>query len=373
TAGGVAANCIASWDGSTWSPLGSDIDADFSGSPRSGTYPLTVNFTDLSTNNPTTWKWHFGDGSHTSTSQNPTYTYTSSGSYTVTLIATGPNGPDTATKIGYVTVTRPPTARWSFSFRGSPTGCYAWVWGTIDNVKQYPALFQRQAEAGYVYSGVIPEWANDLYMILKWIDPCENWTHTKVVALDYDGRWKFEYLAKYLRVHIGKERAELNLPTVGDSTGTIQTVYTVVNLTEWLAESRSLQDEYIIVDGECPDLPGYLIGTTPIVFDSLAGPDENPLLTTPLTGTLCRDGQTSAYVASTCCIDRGDVDGSGVLPIDIADLVYLVDFMFNAGPVPDCFDDGDVDGSGVEPIDIADLVYLVDYMFNSGPEPPPCP
>ncbi|MCK4605673.1 MAG: hypothetical protein KAU35_00110, partial [candidate division Zixibacteria bacterium] len=33
---------------------------------------------------------------------------------------------------------------------------------------------------------------------------------------------------------------------------------------------------------------------------------------------------------------------------------------------------GDVDHSGVLPIDIADLVYLVDYMFNAGPEPPPC-
>jgi len=74
-----------------------------------------------------------------------------------------------------------------------------------------------------------------------------------------------------------------------------------------------------------------------------------------------------------CCAIRGDVDHSGVPPIDIADLVYLVDLMFNGGPAPPCSDEGDIDGSGVEPIDIADLVYLVDYMFNSGPEPPPCP
>ncbi|MCK4606168.1 MAG: right-handed parallel beta-helix repeat-containing protein, partial [candidate division Zixibacteria bacterium] len=74
-----------------------------------------------------------------------------------------------------------------------------------------------------------------------------------------------------------------------------------------------------------------------------------------------------------CCFLRGDIDHSEVLPIDIADLVYLVDYMFNEGPAPVCWGEGDVDGSGVEPIDIADLVYLVDYMFNSGPEPPPCP
>jgi len=78
-------------------------------------------------------------------------------------------------------------------------------------------------------------------------------------------------------------------------------------------------------------------------------------------------------VETGCCVIRGDIDRSGIPPVDIADLVYLVDFMFNAGPVPFCFDEGDVDASGVEPIDIADLVYLVDYMFNSGPIPPVCP
>ena len=79
------------------------------------------------------------------------------------------------------------------------------------------------------------------------------------------------------------------------------------------------------------------------------------------------------YHEADCCLIRGDVDHSGVEPIDIADLVYLVDYMFNQGPPPPCWDDGDIDGSGIAPIDIADLVYLVDYMFNAGPPPPPCP
>ncbi len=74
-----------------------------------------------------------------------------------------------------------------------------------------------------------------------------------------------------------------------------------------------------------------------------------------------------------CCANCGDVDHSGVLPIDIADLVYLIDYMFNEGPIPVCWGEGDIDGSGVIPIDIADLVYLVDYMFQSGPAPAVCP
>jgi len=74
-----------------------------------------------------------------------------------------------------------------------------------------------------------------------------------------------------------------------------------------------------------------------------------------------------------CCMVRGDMDHSGgATPIDISDLVYLVDYMFTGGPVPVCFEEGDVDAGGTAPIDIADLVYLVDFMFNSGPPPAVC-
>ena len=61
--------------------------ADFVGTPTSGDVPLLVNFTDLSTDGPTSWSWNFGDGG-SSTAQNPSYTYTTAGTYTVTLTAT---------------------------------------------------------------------------------------------------------------------------------------------------------------------------------------------------------------------------------------------------------------------------------------------
>ena len=77
---------------------------------------------------------------------------------------------------------------------------------------------------------------------------------------------------------------------------------------------------------------------------------------------------TSYWIPGWVC---GDIDGDGSSTIDIADLVYLVDYMFNGGPEPPVMEAADVDGSGGV-IDIADLVYLVDYMFNGGPEPD-CP
>lgn len=51
----------------------------------------TVNFTDNSYNNPTSWLWNFGDG-NASSLQNPSYTYTAAGTYTVLLIASNAYG-----------------------------------------------------------------------------------------------------------------------------------------------------------------------------------------------------------------------------------------------------------------------------------------
>ncbi len=75
--------------------------------------------------------------------------------------------------------------------------------------------------------------------------------------------------------------------------------------------------------------------------------------------------------AGDCCLHKGNVDNDPSGELDIADLVYLVDYMFEDGPEPPCMRQADVieDWS----IDIADLVFLVDYMFNGGPAAPPCP
>jgi PKD repeat protein len=78
--------------------------ADFSGDTLTGPVPLTVNFTDASTNTPTSWFWDFGDGG-SSAVQNPTYIYAYTGVYTVTLTATNSAGSDSETKIAYITVT----------------------------------------------------------------------------------------------------------------------------------------------------------------------------------------------------------------------------------------------------------------------------
>jgi PKD repeat protein len=79
--------------------------ADFVGVPTTVVAGNSVAFTDLSTNNPTSWAWTFAGGTpSSSTTQNPTITYNTVGTYTVTLTAGNANGNNTVTKTAYITV-----------------------------------------------------------------------------------------------------------------------------------------------------------------------------------------------------------------------------------------------------------------------------
>ena len=63
--------------------------ASFTATPRTGTIPLTVTFTDTSTGSPNIWSWDFGDGNLTNaTVKNPVHTYTGRGSFSVNLTVT---------------------------------------------------------------------------------------------------------------------------------------------------------------------------------------------------------------------------------------------------------------------------------------------
>ncbi len=72
--------------------------ANFSSNTTSGCAPLIVSFTDISTGNPTQWKWTLGNGT-TATQQNPTTSYFFPGSYTVKLIIQNASGKDSIEKI----------------------------------------------------------------------------------------------------------------------------------------------------------------------------------------------------------------------------------------------------------------------------------
>ncbi|MDD4148583.1 MAG: PKD domain-containing protein [Bacteroidales bacterium] len=90
--------------------------ANFSAAPTIVVEGGTVVFTDLSTNNPTSWEWDFPGGTPlTSNVQNPSVVYNTVGTYNVTLTATNANGNDAETKTLYIEVVAAGTLTAAFS------------------------------------------------------------------------------------------------------------------------------------------------------------------------------------------------------------------------------------------------------------------
>ena len=90
--------------------------AEFTANVTSGTVPLVVRFTDISTGGvPTSWYWDFGDGINSKHAMNATHTFTNPGVYNVTLTVANEAGNSTVTKPNYITVTppQPPVADFS--------------------------------------------------------------------------------------------------------------------------------------------------------------------------------------------------------------------------------------------------------------------
>ena len=92
-------------------------ESSFTQSETAGTAPLTVSFTDTSTQSPTSWAWNFGDGG-TSTVQNPSHTF-AAGTHTVTLTASNAAGAGT-TATHTLTVNPAPAPVPVSSFTASP-------------------------------------------------------------------------------------------------------------------------------------------------------------------------------------------------------------------------------------------------------------
>ncbi|MBR1368723.1 hypothetical protein RJ53_04045 [Methanocalculus chunghsingensis] len=94
--------------------------ANFTGTPTNGTAPLAVQFTDLSTGNPASWLWEFGDGTNT-TDQNPQKVFEIPGIYSISLTAVNEAGSTTMTRDEYITVTEAPVSPPVANFTGTPT------------------------------------------------------------------------------------------------------------------------------------------------------------------------------------------------------------------------------------------------------------
>ena len=92
------------WETKLFNAASTSPAANFKGNTLTGCPGLAVQFTDMSTNNPTTWNWTFPNGNpSSSTQQNPLVTYNTAGTYNdVKLVATNAGGSDSITKYSYI-------------------------------------------------------------------------------------------------------------------------------------------------------------------------------------------------------------------------------------------------------------------------------
>lgn len=118
---------------------GNPPEASFTKDSNGGAIPITVSFTDTSTNGPTSWRW-FNNLVVNSTSQNPALTFSNAGNFSIQLEACNPNGcsnssaqwvnttlpaPTASFTQSRSTVQVPQTVTFTDTSTGTPT---SWLW-----------------------------------------------------------------------------------------------------------------------------------------------------------------------------------------------------------------------------------------------------
>ncbi|MBN2669564.1 MAG: PKD domain-containing protein, partial [Bacteroidales bacterium] len=129
-------------------------EAEFSANETTICSGENINFTDLSSNTPTSWTWSITPstgvtytGGTDANSQNPIITFTQAGTYTVALTATNEGGFDTETKTNYITVI------------GTPESPDAIV-GNTDVCQLTQQNFSTNYISGYTYNWTFPtDWS----------------------------------------------------------------------------------------------------------------------------------------------------------------------------------------------------------------------
>jgi PKD repeat protein len=155
-------------------------NAGFTANTTAGCGPLTVQFTDLSSGNTSSWNWSFPGGTpSTSTLQNPQVVYDVAGTFDVTLVATSAGGNSTFTQNNFINVFPTPTAGFVTTVNGfnvvfgntSQNGVsYTWDFG--DN------SVSNQSDPTHTYA------ANGTYtVVLTTTNNCGAATSTQTIVI----------------------------------------------------------------------------------------------------------------------------------------------------------------------------------------------
>lgn len=109
-------------------------------------------------------------------------------------------------------------------------------------------------------------------------------------------------------------------------------------------------------------LTGYTDWYGDVIFDPLARTESTMLVTVTKQNYLPWEGE--AYVFPPEYV-QGDANGDRL--VDLADVVFLLNYLFKGDDPPVPLAAGDASCNGE--VDLADAVYLLNYLFKGGPSP----
>ena len=320
-----------------WRPV-----PEFGVDKTTGNYPLTVQFSDFSTHDPTGWLWKFGDG-QTSTLQNPQHTYSNFGNYSVTLITTNACGPDTLIKSNYINVTCQPRSAdfecqdTSFSIEqsmafwpkipNSTPAQFIWIYGdgNIDSSESFYCLHAYACPGTYSVTLRIREYCGGTSEVTK-----SNFITVTAPAgtpdADHDG--KIDGCDNCLS-KINPLQEDADKDGVGDSCDI------------------------------CTDTDGDGYGN--IGFPKNQCPNDNcPNIANPDQTDSDGDG-----IGDICDYVCGDADADGKL--NLRDVSYILNCLYRGGPAIVPLSRADVNRSGT--VNLIDISIIINFLYREGPSP----
>jgi PKD repeat protein len=290
---------------------GARFDADV----KVGPAPMTVQFTGIADIPATSWSWDFGDGG-SSTDQNPSHQYALAGAYTVSLTI--------ETSYGAITDQQP-----NFIVALGDTLAFgidsAFAGGQIvksvsltnsQNLNEIFVAFKIDTSAFSVSLDSVTRGSRTSYFEFS----------NAVTSSNSTKRYTWD-----LRANDGG-----GSPPLPPGSGEIMKIYCKVN--------------------------SLALGGLADIIDSA---HNSTYTTTEVSTIMSYSPVISSGEFATKNILRGDANYDFTL--DISDLSFIVDRLFNMGPAPVTLQSGDWNSDLA--IDISDLNMAVDYLFFNGPGP----
>jgi PKD repeat protein len=275
-----------------------------------GPAPLEVTFTGLTPKSVNVWDWDFGDGNHSATAS-PTHTYTTGGERDITVSIETSDGPYMTTNTDYIWV-------YNDSMRSKSVNT---VTGVSFPIEIYARNLVPLSEVKIPFS-----WSGPLTLQID--SALTRGLRSQGMAIqtwsDYDPSSNHATL----RLSTGLSGAPLPV-----GSGAIYKIY------------------FTVLDAPSGAADTFTVGSygSQLAFFRIPPGTYQPVL-----------APSFINVITGIC---GDVNNNGVGP-NVADITYLVKYLFSAGPPPPVLPLANV--NGISGLNITDLTYLIKYLFNGG-------